>query len=107
MDEADWTNLESRPPLLSVRLYGVELRPGDRIRLWPKRQADILDVALAGKAATIEAIEEDYDGKIHLAVIVDDDPGKDLGYLRQVGHRFFYSLDEVEPMNLPDNRPRE
>ncbi len=107
MDETDWNNLEDRPPLESVRLYGVELRPGDRVRLWPKRQADVMDMALAGKVATIEAIEADYDEKIHLAVIIDDDPGRDLGFLRQPGHRFFYSLDEVEPMSLPDNRNDE
>ena len=104
MNESDWSNLETRPALQSVRLYGVELRPGDRVRLWPKRQADILDMALAGKVATIEAIEQDYDDHIHLAVTVDDDPGRDLGLLRQPGHRFFYSLEEVEPMSLPDNR---
>lgn len=27
-----------------------------------------------------------------------DDPGKDLGLLRQPGHRFFFSPDEVEPL---------
>ena len=26
----------------------------------------------------------------------NDDPGKDLGMLRQTGHRFFYGLEEVE-----------
>lgn len=96
MNENDWSNLESRPALESVRLYGVELRPGDRVRLWPKRQADVLDMALAGKGATIEAIEQDYDEKIQLAVVDDDDPGRDLGLLRQPGQRFFYSLEEVE-----------
>ncbi len=64
-------------------------------------------MALAGKVATIEAIEQDYDDKIHLAVILDDDPGRDLGFLRQPGHRFFYSLEEVEPMSLPDNQRAE
>ncbi|MGO9463431.1 MAG: hypothetical protein ACLQIB_41390 [Isosphaeraceae bacterium] len=107
MNESDWSNLENRPALESVRLFGVELRKGDRVRLWPKQQADVLDMALAGKVATIEAIEQDYDDKIHLAVIVDDDPGRDLGFLRQPGHRFFYSLEEVEPMSLPDNQPEE
>jgi hypothetical protein len=104
MNENDWSNLESRPTLNSVRLYGVELCPGDRVRLWPKRHADVLDMALAGRVATIEAIEQDYENQVHLAVVVDDDPGRDLGLLRQPGHRFFYSLEEVEPMSLPDNR---
>jgi hypothetical protein len=46
----------------------------------------------------IEAIEEDAEKRIHLAVVLDDDPGKDLGFMRQPGHRFFYTLDEVEPL---------
>jgi hypothetical protein len=78
----------------------VELRKGDRVRLWPQKRADILDIALAGKLATIEAIEEDFDDQVHLAVILDDDPGKDFGELRQPGHRFFFLPDEVEPVSL-------
>ena len=68
------------------------------MRLRPHGRADILDMALAGKAATVEAIEQDYDGQIYLAVTVDDDPGKDLGMLRQPGHRFFFRPEEVEPL---------
>jgi hypothetical protein len=30
--------------------------------------------------------------------VIDDDPGRDMGLLRQSGHRFFYSADEVEPI---------
>ena len=39
---------------------------------------------------TVESIEQDYEGRVYLAVTVDDDPGKDLGALRQPGHRFFF-----------------
>lgn len=75
-----------------------EVRQGDRVRLRPRNRADILDLVLAGKLATIEAIEQDYDGRAYLAVVVDDDPGKDLGMMRQPGHRFFFSPEEVEPL---------
>jgi hypothetical protein len=34
---------------------------------------------------------------LHLAVVVDDDPGQDMGRLRQPGHRFFFTPAEVEP----------
>ena len=88
------------PEATSVRVFGIELRKGDRVRLWPQRTADILDIALAGKVATIEAIEQDFEDQIHLAVILDDDPGRDLGELRQPGHRFFFSPEEVEPVAL-------
>jgi hypothetical protein len=67
--------------------------------LHPKGRTDILDLVLAGKTAVIEAIEQDFEGRVYLAVIVDDDPGKDLGALRQPGHRFFYSPEEVEPVD--------
>jgi hypothetical protein len=81
-----------------VHVGPAELRQGDRVRLRPRGRADIMDLALAGKAATIEAIEQDFEGRIYLAVTVDDDPGKDLGALRQPGHRFFFLADEVEPL---------
>jgi hypothetical protein len=82
----------------SVNVSGVVLRAGDRVRLRPRKNADIMDMALAGKTATIDAIEQDYEDQYHLAVLVDDDPGRDLGALRQPGHRFFFSPDEVEPL---------
>ena len=86
--------------LESVRVFGVDLTVDSRVRLWPQHSADIIDIALAGKTATIESIEQDFDGKVHLAVTIDDDPGKDLGALRQPGHRFFFSPEEVEPLEL-------
>jgi hypothetical protein len=84
-----------------AELDGVVLRPGDKVKIRPRARADIMDIALTGKIAAIEAIEEDAEGRIHLALVLDDDPGKDLGYLRQPGHRFFYTIDEVEPVPEP------
>ena len=93
----DWNPLEETPAVETVRVFGVDLKRGDRVRLWPRKTADILDLALAGKVAQIEAIELDYDNQIHLAVVLEDDPGSDLGALRQPGHRFFFSPEEVKP----------
>ena len=42
----------------------------------------------------IESIEQDYEGKIHVCVVLEDDPGRDLGLLRQPGHRFFFDAEE-------------
>ena len=81
-----------------VEVNGVQLRTGHRVRIRPKSRADILDIALEGKTAIIDAIEQDAENRIHLALVLDDDPGKDLGFMRQPGHRFFYALDEVEPL---------
>jgi hydrogenase maturation protease len=101
MNEWEWQLLEEKPPVESVCVAGVEVKKGDRVRLRPRAGGDIFDLALAGQAAIIESIEQDYEGKFHLAVVLDDDPGKDLGMLRQPGHRFFFSLEEVEPLATP------
>jgi hypothetical protein len=84
--------------LTSVQVFGIEVKRGDRVRLWPQRQADIFDMALAGKLATVEAIEQTVEDEVYLAVTVDDDPGSDLGNLRQIGHRFFFRVEEIEPI---------
>ena len=101
MNELDWQLLADKTPLDSIRVDGVEVRAGDRVRLWPRPGGDIMDMALAGKTAVIEALEQDYEGKFQLAVVLEDDPGKDLGLLRQPGHRFFFKAEEVEPLGLP------
>jgi hypothetical protein len=89
---------ETKAPPDSVRVWGVDLRVGDRVRLCPQKQADIIDLALAGKVAVIEALEQDFEDNIQLAVVLDDDPGREFGMMRQPGHRFFFSTDEVEPV---------
>jgi hypothetical protein len=96
----DWNNPLEHSPVEFVRIFGVDLRPGDRVRLWPHKSADIMDMALKGKVAIIEAIESDYDNNIHLAVVLEDDPGREFGMMRQPGHRFFFSPEEVEPIAL-------
>ncbi|MBS1795551.1 MAG: hypothetical protein JSS81_16975 [Acidobacteria bacterium] len=98
MNELDWHLLEDRNLLETARVRGVELRAGDRVILRPRANGDVFDLALREKTATIEAIEQDYENRIHLAVVVDDDPGRDLGMLRQIGHRFFFAPEEVEPL---------
>jgi hypothetical protein len=91
-----WDPDLERRKLDCVHAGAVEIRAGDRVRLQPRGRADILDLALAGKTALVEAIEQDFDGRVYLAVVMDDDPGRDLGLLRQPGHRFFFSPEEVE-----------
>jgi len=84
--------------LEKTTIHGVELKAGDRSGICPKKRADIMDMALEGKVAVIEALEQDVENQIHFALILEDDPGKDLGLMRQTGHRFFYGADEVEPV---------
>jgi hypothetical protein len=93
---------EEKPALETVRVFGMDLRVGDRVRLWPQKTADIMDMALSGKIAIIEAIEQDLDDQIQLAVVIEDDPGREFGMMRQPGHRFFFTPEEVEPMGLAE-----
>ena len=91
---------EGRPELQSLVVDGVELKKGSRVLLWPRSGGDIMDIALAGKAAFIEAIEQDYEDRIYLAVTLEDDPGRDLGEDRSIlGHRFFFSPEEIVPLD--------
>lgn len=101
MNEWEWQLLEDRSSADSASIGGVEIKKGDLVRLHPRKDGDIFDLALAGKTAIVESIEQDYDGKEHIAVVLEDDPGKDLGLLRQPGHRFFFSGEEVEPLRRP------
>lgn len=93
----DWDMFSENTRLEVVSIDGVYYRVGDPVRLRPRAKADIFDLVLAGQMATIEAIEQDLENNIHFAVVLEDDPGKDLGLLRQPGHRFFFTPDEVEP----------
>jgi hypothetical protein len=77
-------------------LHDRAIRVGERVRLRPKARADIFDLALAGRSATVRAVERDFEDRVHVSVTVDDDPGADLGIAGWPGHRFFFFLDEVE-----------
>ena len=95
---------EERPALESVTVGGVELGKGSRVLLWPRSGGDVMDLALKGKVAFVAGLEQDYEERIYIAVTLEDDPGRDLGEERFLGHRFFFSPEEVEPLGfeVPD-----
>lgn len=98
MNEWEWQLLEDKTAIDHLTIDGTDVRVGDRVRLRPKSGGDIFDLALAGQIALIEAIEQDYEGKVHVCVVLDADPGRDLGLLRQPGHRFFFDASEIEAL---------
>jgi hydrogenase maturation protease len=76
----------------------AKLSIGDRVRLKPKAGGDIMDVVLKDQIGVVEAIERDFEDRVHVAVTILDDPGRDLGIDRMPGHRFFFGPDEIEPI---------
>jgi hypothetical protein len=86
---------DNRRLLPRVIVSGHEVVAGSRVKLDPRPGRDIFDIALAGKVAIVEAIEQDLEDNVFLAVTIEEDPGRDLGHARQIAHRFFFSVDEV------------
>ena len=90
-----------RAPRDSTVVDGVEVRAGTRVVLRPHGGGDIFDLALAERVAIVEALEEDLEGKLQVAVTLEDDPGRELGDAHVLGHRFFFGIDELEPLAGP------
>jgi hydrogenase maturation protease len=105
MNEWEWQLLEEKTQVDHLEIAGVAVRTGSRVRLRPRERGDVMDIALAGQIATIECIEQDYEGKSHVCVVIDQDPGRDMGMLRQPGHRFFFQAEEIEPLPLDEIPP--
>jgi hypothetical protein len=97
-DNAPWSTVDNKPRLASLQVGGTELTIGDRVRLDPKGRADIMDLVLKDKVAVVEAIECDFEDRVHLAVTIADDPGREMGFGHMPGHRFFFGPDEVQPL---------
>lgn len=92
------------PPPASVRVGGGEVRAGSRVRLRPRPRGDVMDAALAGRTARVDAIDQDAAGRLHVAVTLEDDPGRGLGEARHPAHRFYFAPEELEaaPPVAPD-----
>jgi hypothetical protein len=73
---------------------GRRFRRGTKVVLRPGPDADLHARLLEGREATVERIFVDYDGKVHLGVTVDGDPGQDL--LRETNRFLFFFPPEVE-----------
>jgi hydrogenase maturation protease len=76
----------------------VSLQRGGRVVLRPRADGDVLMRALDGRRAVIDAIEEDMEGRQLVAVVLEDDPARDIGKARRLAHRFFLAPEEVEQL---------
>ncbi len=73
---------------------GKTFRRGGKVLIRPGPDADIQARMLDGRTATVERIMTDYDGRTHLGVTIDDDPGQDL--MRETGRLLYFFAPEVE-----------
>ena len=72
----------------------MRFRRGGKVVMRPGADADLHARMLDGRTATIERIFIDYDGKAHLGVTIDGDPGQEL--MRDTGRLLFFFAPEVE-----------
>jgi hypothetical protein len=92
----------SPPKAFASESLNVPFQPGDRVRLWPRQNADIMDIVLKGQVGIVESTQTDFEGRVHVAVVMEDDPGKELGFERYSGHRFFFAPDELESLSISE-----
>ncbi len=102
MREEDWILIGADRPVEPLRIGGRPIQTGSRVRLRPRPRGDVFDLAMDGRIGSVESVEQDLDGHFMVSVVLDDDPGADLGHHRQPGHRFFFSPDELEPLDPVD-----
>jgi|SRR5579875_350458 len=80
----------------AVKIAGVEVRRGSKVKLVPRGGADAQDMFLAGRSATVEGVFTDVDGGVHLAVGLDEQLVE--GGLGWQGRHLYFGPDEVEPL---------
>jgi hypothetical protein len=73
---------------------GRTFRRGGKVVIRPGADADVQARMLDGRMATIERIFTDYDGKAHLGLTIDDDPGQEL--MRETGRYLYFFAPELE-----------
>jgi hypothetical protein len=103
LSETELTRLHGarRPPPGDevVLVCGAPVRTGSAVRLRPSRRADAHDMFLAGRTARVAAVQRDYDGAVHVAVVVDDDPAADLH--DWYGRYLYFGPEELEVLPEP------
>ncbi len=79
--------------LPEVEVDGVLFRRGGRVVVRPGIDADLHARMLEGRTVTVERIQRDYDGRVHLGVALDE-PGQEI--LRETGRFLWFFPPEVE-----------
>jgi hypothetical protein len=99
-DELPWwdegQDARAAPTTDSVVVKGVPIAKGSRVLLRPSRRADAQDLFLAGMTALVQRVYYDVDGDTHVAVVLEDDPGRDL--YDTTGRFYYFGPEEIEPL---------
>jgi hypothetical protein len=79
-----------------VEADGKVFTRGGKVILRPGPEADLHARLADGRIATVERIYVDLDGKVHLGVTIDGDPGQEL--MRETNRLLFFFAPEVEAL---------
>lgn len=96
------TDASVRPEVDSVVIDGVRVSRGSIVRVHPSRRADAQDLFFAEQVARVSAVLSDVDGKVHVALVLLDDPASDMH--EWYGRYFYFAPDELEPMPAETER---
>jgi hypothetical protein len=106
-DDAPWWDPDedgrAQPETDAVLVGGVLVAKGSRVLLRPSRRADAQDLFLAGQTAVVSRVYFDVDGGRHVAVVLEDDPGRDL--YDTTGRFLYFAPDELEPLPARQDAP--
>jgi hypothetical protein len=89
-------DLRARPESDSVLVKGVPVSKGSRVLLRPTRSADAQDLFLTGMSAEVARVYRDAEGQEHVAVVLEDDPGRDL--YDTTGRFYYFAPEELVPL---------
>jgi hypothetical protein len=89
-------DLRARPDSDIVLVAGVPVSKGSRVMLRPTRSADAQDLFLAGLSAEVARVYRDAEGLEHIAVVLEDDPGRDL--YDTTGRFYYFGPEELVPL---------
>lgn len=84
------------PATDTVEVDGVAVGKGSTVRLRPSRRADAHDIFFVGRTATVSGVHFDVDGNVHVAVVLDDDPARDMH--EWYGRFLYFGPEELEPL---------
>jgi hypothetical protein len=79
--------------LSEVEVDGTVFRRGGRVIVRPGLEADLQARMLEGRTVTVERIQRDYDGRVHLGVALAE-PGQEI--LRETGRFLWFFPPELE-----------